>query len=216
MRFDKLAWFAGAAIAVAVGYLPAAHAQYAPQPQPPPPPGYGYPPPPPGYYPPPRPPGIERSGLALGVSLGGGSVGFNCDDCPPGVDESFSGPSLTGHIGVSLMPNAVLLLDLWGQFFQPNEFQDAVHNIVTISFRYFPLPKLWLQGGLGYSYFTISDEQGLVDQSESGGAILGAIGFDVFQGWSYSIDISLRLAASSYENGPSTTTGAFQLGFNWY
>ena len=43
-----------------------------------------------------------------------------------------------------------------------------------------------------------------------------AIGFELYQGWSYAIDLSARAAASGYDDGTNVVTAAVQVGFNWY
>jgi hypothetical protein len=215
MRIDKLAGLATFAV-VTLG-VSTAFAQYAPGP-PPPPPGYGQPAPY-GYYPPPPPPGIQRSGLAVGGFLGLGSVGFDVDGSP-GADDTYGGLGLGLFIGGSLNQQMQLLLDVWSTVYSdPDANEDAVHNLVTINLRYFPMPKLWVQLGLGFSYFDVVDhDTETVGSTDNGGVLMGAVGFDVFQGWSWSIDISARLALSDYDDRYyyDATTFGLLAGINWY
>jgi hypothetical protein len=185
------------------------------QPAPPPPPGYGYAPPPP----PPRMP--DRRGLAIGFSLGGGSYQLECGiACELFADERYEGFSGTFHIGGMLSPDMALLFDGWGIGYSPDEDRTLFHNIGTIALRYFVGPKLWLQGGLGWSNFSLSCTDDAIDpncdeSSETGGAAMVAAGLELFQTWTFALDVSVRFGVGAYEDG-DVNMGSVQLGFNWY
>ena len=196
-----------ASLTLAAATAAPAAAQYGPQPPPPPPPG------PPGYYqPPPPPPGVQRYGLTLGGSLGGGSFGYSDED----DDDRFGGGSFEGHIGGMITPQLGVLLDGWVVLAAISDYETFVHNIGTVSLRWFFAQRFWLQGGLGFASLTINDDRGNVyDVDEGGGALMLGAGIEVFQSDHVTLDISLRLGASSFD-GYGVNMSSLQVGLNWY
>jgi hypothetical protein len=201
-----------------------AHAQYGPPPGPPPPGpppggggGYGY-----GYGPPPAPPpGVERRGLVLGLSLGAGSFHLECGlACEAFADERYGGGSGTFDIGGMIAPNMAILFDVWAVGFRIDDDRTLFHNMGTVALRFFAARQFWVQGGLGWSNFSLACREDNVDpncgeDSESGGAVVFAAGVEVFQGPSWALDLSARAGLGSYEEG-DVNMGAVQVGFTWY
>jgi hypothetical protein len=200
-----------------LGARPAA-AQYGPPPGPPPPPpggGYYQPQPRPYYQPPPPPPGVQRRGFTIGASIGPGS--FSITDKDANVDDQVEGASGEIHLGGMITPRLAILFDGWAVGGDVNDYQSVFHNIGTVSLRAFLGQWVWLQGGLGFAYFTIDDRLNNTtsESSESGGAGMIAVGVEFFQDQHLTLDVSLRLGAASYSNA-DVSMGALQLGINWY
>ncbi len=169
-----------------------------------------------------------RRGLTVGLGLGIGNMSFDsgpieCVDCetdPAAVGFDF-------HIGGMLNPRMALLFEVWGTSKQVdyNGSTFFTQAMVMGALQYWLTPQLWLKGGLGISSLSYSVEGESVDvecgQAEgepcTGGAIMGAIGYEVFSSRKFALDLQLRLGAGSYE-GLADQVNAFSLGagVNWY
>jgi len=187
---------------------PAALAQPGGAPPPPPPPGYG---PPPPYGPPPAPPpGIQRQGFIVGFSIGGGAMMVNCDGC-----DSQSGVAFDLHLGGMINPTLAIVWDGSGVAHTESNF-TLVNAINTVALQYWATPQLWVKGGVGIGRLSVSDENGqTIAQSDTAGAAMGAVGFEVMQGQSFALDLSLRVVPVFYD-GDTVTNTALNIGFNWY
>ncbi len=207
---------AGTAVVGAMLVSMAAQAQTYP---PPPPPGGGYGAPPPGYAPAPQPPppGVQREGLMFGISLGWGAIqSSDCSDC-----EDLAGLGLALHIGGMLNPRLAIMFDGSGVG-HPIENADAtlVHAVDTIAAQYWVSDSIWIKGGIGFGQLSIQYSDGTQDESELGGAVMGAVGIEVLQGRNFTLDVQLRGAAANYDTefGGSVTlsNGYILIGANWY
>jgi hypothetical protein len=184
-----------------------------------PPPGYG--PPPPRYYV--SPPDPERHGLAIGFGFGIGGMDadsgdLRCDGC--------NGTPIAGglefHIGAMINPRLAILFELSGTAQQLDA--DGVETLTQImlmgAVQYWLTPMLWIKGGLGSSHLSLSYDDGYSSDSselDSGLGVMGAIGYEVLHSPRFAIDLSLRLAAGTYEGLDDTiNSGIFGVGFNWY
>jgi hypothetical protein len=213
MRFAKLG-LVGAAMVATLFTLHRAQAQPAPS-APPPGPGYGYGPPPP-------PQGrLVRRGLVLGVGVGGGNYRITCGlVCDSFLKDRYSGPSFSLFVGGMIGDDVALMFDAWGVSSSINDHESLFHNMGTIALRYFPTSKLWLQGGLGWSNFSIgcdsqSTSQDCGETSKTGGAVMVAAGLELLQGVHWTVDVSVRAGGGAYDNG-HVDMGAIQVGLNWY
>lgn len=207
-----------AVAALAIGLL-ASSAIAQPSGPPPPPPGGG------GYYAPPPPPTEwERRGLSLGfgIGLGGmsdsyGTIGCsNCDYNPASVGLDF-------HIGAMLNPRMALLFEGWlqAQSLDADGVETLVQTMAMGAIQYWVSPQLWLKGGLGFSHLSISIDDGFRDPEsqdiDSGGALMGAIGYEVLSSQRFAIDLQGRLGIATYDGiDEQIETGMISLGFNWY
>ncbi len=209
-------------LALAIVSAAPAAAQYGPQSPPPPPPpqgGYYAPQPGPGYYPPPPPPGVDRRGFTIGFSIGAGSFSAVPDD--DGQREfRLEGAGVELHLGGMVTREMAILFDIWGVGGDVNDYESVFHNIGTVALRYWAMPKLWLQGGVGWSNFSYSirdcpSNADCSETSETGGAAMVAAGFELVQTRSFALDLSLRLGVGAYDGG-SVNQASVQLGFNWY
>jgi hypothetical protein len=209
---------ASAALAIAL-LLSATAAQAQPGgPPPPPPPGGGG-----GYYPPPPPPPVwERRGLALGfgIGLGGmsdsqGAIGCSqCEANPASVGLDF-------HIGAMINPKLALLFEFWGQGQALDGTTTLVQSMGMIAAQYWVTPQLWLKGGLGVSNLSVSIDDGFNDpgseEIDNGGAVMGAIGYELLSSPRFAIDLQGRFGMGTYDGiDEQIETGMIALGFNWY
>jgi hypothetical protein len=224
MHNSRLRTALAAAAAFCILFPAVASAQPGAPSQPPPPPTTN-----PGYYGPPPPatapvsPYLQRRGLAIGFGIGLGGMQsengpidcFNCDYDPVAVGFDF-------HVGGMINPRLALLLEIWGQAQTLDADGTAMltQSLAMIGVQYWVTPKLWLKGGIGAAALQISYDDGFAqddEQVDEGGAIMGAIGYELVQGRTFAMDLQLRIGAGTYEGIDdqitSTTVG---LGFNWY
>jgi hypothetical protein len=192
------------AIAVGIGMLSAfaslstAQAQYGPRP----------------YYGAPPSRGVYRSGLVLGGSLGVGAISAsNCDPFCGGAGM------IEGHIGGMLNPRLALMGDFWGS---AHPWTDAYgssgttyHGIYTLAAQYWATDILRLKGGAGFGQMEVGYD-GAPNNSESGFAIMGAIGVEVVQSYNFALDLQGRFGHGFYSQGGDVNNFGFMVGVNWY
>jgi hypothetical protein len=193
----------------------------------PPPPGGGYGPAPQGYYsqnPYMLPGGFwDRRGLSLGFGLGIGGMSSNggpieCFDC------DFNPASLGGdfHIGGMIDPRLAVLFEIWGttQTLDANGTAFLTQTLFMAALQYWVTPQLWIKGGLGVAGLTqtIDDGYYVYDEGiDSGGALMGAIGYELLSARHFAIDLQLRLGTASYDGiRERINSGTVGVGFNWY
>jgi hypothetical protein len=179
--------------------------------------GYGAPPSniPGGFH--------DRTGrLAWGFSIGlggmhdDGSGITNCDNCAnaPAVE-------VDGHIGGMLGPRFALLFE--GQVNARTVHSDLYGNDTTLSQstamiagQYWLTPQLWLKGGIGLAGLQADTAYVTYDYG-TGGAIMGAVGFELMSARFFAIDLQGRIIEGAYNSGNDHITAAnVGLGFNWY
>jgi hypothetical protein len=180
----------------------------------------------PGYYnQPSRIPGgfHDRTGrLSWGFSIGlggmhdDGSGITNCDNCSnaPAVE-------VDGHIGGMLGPRFALLFE--GQVNARTVHSDLYgddtvlsQSTAMIAGQYWITPQLWIKGGLGLAGLQADNSYVTYDYG-TGGAIMGAVGFELMSARFFAIDLQGRIVEGAYNSGNDHVTAAnVGLGFNWY
>jgi hypothetical protein len=180
----------------------------------------------PGYYnQPSRIPGgfHDRTGrLAWGFSIGlggmhdDGSGITNCDNCSnaPAVE-------VDGHIGGMLGPRFALLFE--GQGNARTVHSDAIdgdtilsQSTAMVAGQYWITPQLWVKGGLGLAGLQADNAYVTYDYG-TGGAIMGAVGFELMSARFFAVDLQGRVIEGAYNSGNDHVTAAnVGLGFNWY
>jgi hypothetical protein len=116
-----------------------------------------------------------RSGLTVGLGIGGGSI--TADNCP----ACGGGLALEGHIGGMVTPQLALMADLFGIF---HSYDDGLggtntlsNSMFTVAAQYWVMDKFWLKGGLGDAHIELSDYAGnTYGSGENALAILAAAG----------------------------------------
>jgi len=171
---------------------------------------------------------FDRRGLAIGFGFGLGNMSFDsgpidCLDCetdPVAVGFDF-------HIGGMLNHRMALLFEIWATGKQVEYDTSTVFTQAMFmgALQYWLTPQFWLKGGLGMSTLSYSIEGESVDvecgQADgepcSGGAIMGAVGYDVLSSRNFTLDLQLRFGAGSY-SGISDQVNAVTFGadVNWY
>jgi len=224
MRKLSLAAALAAALALCLLTVSQAHAQPGYPPPPPPPAGGGQ-----GYQPGPpvgapgAPGFFQRRGLTIGFGVGVG--GMTAESGPIeciGCDYEPIAGGFDFHIGGMLNPRLALLFEIWGtgQAVDAGGTTILLQTFGMVAIQYWVTPQLWLKGGLGgaqlsYSYDTEyeSDSQ----EIDTGGAIMGAVGYEVMSGRRFAMDIQLRLGSGSYDGiNEQINAGTIGVGFNWF
>ena len=205
----------GIALATVLGTASPAQAQYAP--------GY-YPPPPP---PPPPPRGVYRSGLIFGGSIGLGGFWYSqCNDICGGAG------AIEGHIGGMVAPRLAIMGDFWEGFhpFSSGGFSGTTYQgIYTLAAQFWLSDNLWIKGGLGLGYLTVSSDIGYyyngytysTSVSDSAFAFMLAAGIELYQAYNYALDLQLRYGNAVYtgaglDSAGDTNMVTVMIGFNWY
>jgi hypothetical protein len=157
-----------------------------------------------------QPAEFQRDGFLIGFGLGGGAIVPDCNGC-----ESLDGPGVEIHIGGMLTPQVGLMFDTSVVVASFDDGSSINHNVYALAVQYWASPRFWLKGGLGLGQLSADDSSGSrVLVSDQQLALLGALGYEVYQGRSFALDLSLRLGIVKYE--ATVTNVAFMLGFNWY
>lgn len=203
--------------------------QYAP----PPPAAAPAPPPAPGYYPAAGPPPAyvpvqnHRRGLVLGFGFGIGEVAdergtIACADCE--VDSPAGFGEL--RVGYMLSPRLAFLLEFSGgsKDLDRNGEVSLAQYMGFGAAQYWLTRRLWIKGGIGVAQMEVLITNGdeiFEEPRGEGGALMGAIGYEVYQGRRFALDLQLRGVTAAYsdvdgESEEVIQSGSFGLGFNWY
>jgi hypothetical protein len=187
---------------------------------PPPPaqPPYAQPPPP--YAPPPYAPprGIQRGGWFVGFDIGAGSLTVTDDSI---ASDGYGGARFGAHFGGMINPRFGLMLALDGGVYtvDPDRNLGYVQSNFGVAGQYWLIPQLWLRLGIAASSIGVRQDGQKIGDDLDGMQINGAIGYEVWQGRRFAMDLSLSAAAGRYDpdvQDIGTTTAGLALGFNWY
>jgi hypothetical protein len=180
-----------------------------------------------GYYnQPSRVPGgfHDRTGrLMWGGSIGLGGMHDNgsnitsCGNCnynPLAVEGDF-------HVGGMLGPRFALMFEAQGNA-QPvhsdlyNGDTFLTQSTAMIAGQYWLTPQLWIKGGLGFAHLQADDSYFTSDLG-SGGAIMGAVGFELLSARFFAVDLQGRIIEGAYHGtNDHVTSGTVGIGLNWY
>ena len=201
-----------AALLLALAAAPAAAAA---QPAGPPPAAGAQPagPPPPLPLPP-------RTGFLVGAGIGPGSQDYRVDGEDAG---SYDGVGVTLHLGGMINPRLALAVELAVLTATDDESGPELRinqRHATALLRFWAMPRLWLQAGLG-SARAWGGEEGGATATYRGATLTGAVGFEVLHQRGHALDIALRLSGAGFhapdEVGElSSTTVALLAGFTWF
>jgi len=185
-----------------------------------------------GYQPASQPGGFHnRQGrLMFGGSLGLGAMSDRGGDIEcSGCDYSTVSGEADLHLGGFLGPRFALMAEVQFnvQTLSSNRFtgetSTLVQSALMLAGQYWLTPQLWLKGGIGFANIQVDTSyygDGITDETtepENGGAIMGAIGYEVLSAPYFSIDLMGRVINASYKGIDNNVTGAtIGIGINWY
>ena len=170
-----------------------------------------------------EPPPDPRVGLFGGLGLHAGNMSCEGENCP-----SFrKGGGFDAHLGWAFSPKLGLLGDVY--FLGSTEDNLTItQTIATIGVRYWVVPILWVQGGLGNAHATFNYDAGVFGNLESKtddvpGLTLAA-GLELLRSPRFSLDLELRAGWGFYKDddngdGMADTTGrntSLGVGATWF
>lgn len=162
-----------------------------------------------------------RQGWTFGVGLGLGGLDtdsgvldcFECDYDPAAVGFNL-------HVGGMINPRLAILGEMWMQFQQIDAegFGQGYQSMLLAAVQYWVMPQLWIKGGLGFAGLGVSYADGYADDLNSGAAVMGAVGYELYSSPEMAVDLQLRLGAGSYNSGVEDRAQTVMLsgGINWY
>jgi len=165
----------------------------------------------------------NRTGrLALGIGIGLGGMHDNgdtiqCDNC-----ATSAALEVDGHIGGMLSPRFALLFEAQSNLrtIHSDTYNgDTVlsNNAGMIAGQFWLTPQLWLKGGVGLANLQVSDQGYASYTSGTGGAIMGAVGFEIASLRFFAVDLQGRIIEANYGGNIGSVTAAnVGIGFNWY
>lgn len=162
-----------------------------------------------------------RLAWGVGLELGGmhddGSAITSCSNC----DYNPLTLELDAHIGGMLGPRFALMAEFQvnGQTIHSsfvNGDTTLTQGAVMLAGQFWILPQLWIKGGIGFSHLQTDDAYFTQDLG-SGGAIMGAAGFEVFSARNMAVDLEARIIEGTYNSGDDhLTSGTIGVGISWY
>jgi hypothetical protein len=182
----------------------------------------------PGYYG--QPPATQLPGgfhdrtgrLAWGFSLGLGGMhdrGSNvtsCNNCSynPLAFEA------DAHIGGFIAPRLALMAEaqINAQTVSSSFYGDTVlsQTALMIAAQFWVTPQLWVKGGIGFAHLYADNAYEIWDFG-TGGAVMGAAGYEIMSARNFSVDLQGRLIQGTYKGfNDSITSGTVGVGINWY
>ena len=182
----------------------------------------------PGYYS--QPPATQLPGgfhnrqgrLAFGGSLGLGGMhdsGSNVTACG-NCDYNPLAVELDGHIGGFLTPRFALMAEgqINAQTVASDFYDDTVlsMNSLMIAGQYWVTPQFWIKGGIGVAALYADNAYEVWDFG-TGGAIMGAAGYELMSARNFAIDLQGRIIRGSFNSlDDNVTSGTIGIGLNWY
>jgi hypothetical protein len=160
--------------------------------------------------------------LTWGVAIGLGGMHDNgsgvtvCDNCS-------TAPALEvdGHIGGMIGPRFALMFE--AQANGRTIHSDSLNGDTTITQtaamiagQFWITPQLWIKGGLGVAGLQ-ADSAYVTTDYGTGGAIMGAVGFELLSARFFAVDLQGRIIEGTYNSGnDNVTAGNIGIGVNWY
>lgn len=170
----------------------------------------------------PVPGGFHNRAGRLTFGLGGG-LGYmrddtgsitcsTCDFNPLAVEGDF-------HIGGMLSPRLALMLEGQINFQQIDastfDGQFLTQGALMFAAQFWLLPQLWIKGGIGGANLHV-DQGVFTDDIGNGGALMGAIGVELFSARNFALELQGRLIEGLYRDDYHVTSGTIGVGINWY
>jgi hypothetical protein len=147
----------------------------------------------------------------------GGSAVTSCDNC----DFKPLTLEADAHIGGMLNPRFALMFEVQanGQTVH-SSIRDGdatlTQGAAMVAAQFWLIPQLWIKGGLGLASLQV-DDAFFSEQIGTGGAIMGAIGVELFSARNFALELQGRVIEGSYNSfNDNVTSGTIGLGLNWY
>jgi hypothetical protein len=169
-----------------------------------------------------EPPPHPRQGVFGGFGLHAGNLSCEGDNC----NDFFKAGGANAHVGWGFNGKLGLVFDLWGMTAKENDVTIS-QGFATIGVRYWVVPILWVQGGIGGAQASIKYDGpfGITFEDHTDGAagVVGAVGIEVIKSKSFALDVQGRIGYGFYgdndEDGEPDNTGrsaSLGVGFTWF
>jgi uncharacterized membrane protein YtjA (UPF0391 family) len=156
-----------------------------------------------------------RQGIIIGGGIGVGHIACDGADCS-GVNEA---GGLNLQLGGLLSPNLGLLVDAWGMSHTDGDNATFTHAILVGALRYWLVPRLWVQGGVGVAQATWDYSDANVEftsQSDTVPALMGAAGLELISTPTFAMNLELRAGSGFFEDDVRVRNLQVGLGVDWY
>jgi hypothetical protein len=162
--------------------------------------------------------------LGFGIGLGGLKIDDKNLDCPSCAYDPI-GVGVDFHVGGMLSDRFGLMLELQANAETVEEDRYGTTSLVQyaamIAGQYWVTPQLWVKGGIGLTHLAYEYDdyyyQGTSQPVDAGGALMAAIGYEVFSSPTFALDLQGRFITAGYDGIERTVTAAtIGLGFSWY
>ena len=158
-----------------------------------------------------------RVGPTFGIDLGVGHMGCTTKDDGDCAGTNWAGGAAL-HGGFLLTPHFAVLGDLWVMA-HTDDRTTVSQMILTGGLRFWLLPRLWLQAGIGASRVKVSYDATYVtfqDTSDWALAGIAAVGVEVLSGRHFALDVLLRGGTGLYQNDLHVYNISLGVGATWY
>jgi hypothetical protein len=161
-----------------------------------------------------------RLAWGFGVGLGGMSDSggdISCDNC----NSNPLAFEIDGHLGGMVNPRLAILFELQGnsQTLHSDVFNGdtfLTQGAAMVAAQFWVLPQLWIKGGIGFARLQVDDTFGVSDVG-TGGALMAAIGVELFSARNFALDLQGRIIEGTYNSlNDNVTSGTIGVGFDWY
>ena len=196
------------------GYTPPTH--YGPAPLYGPGPGYG----PPRSYPSPyyryrysmRPSPPPRRVTDRPFTIGGG-IGFGGLRNVNGAGDvtTDTGLAYTAHLGFGLRPGLILMWDIEGATANRG-LHSYSQTAQLLALQIFIGDRLFIKGGFGLG----QANRDALNYSNWGGAVMGGLGIELIQGWSWSLDVQTTATGAFYDQTTQLNWSLVNFGLNFF
>jgi opacity protein-like surface antigen len=148
-----------------------------------------------------RPRAVTDRPFTIGGGIGFGGLQLN----QAGSSTSQSGMSYTARLGLGLRPGLLLLWDIEGAVVDrgPNTFSQTAQ---LAALQMFVGERFFLKGGVGAAQVTEDD----FNNTSWGFAWMGGAGFELVQGWNWSLAYEATITGAHY-----TVAGRDETWLNW-
>ena len=161
-------------------------------------------------------------GLFGGFSLEAGNLQCSGDNC----QHFYKAGGADGHIGWGLSRQVGILLDVWWLMGEEDNLEIS-QTLATVGVRYWPIPIVWIQAGLGgaQAAYRYKGPFGLTFEDHTDGAagFTAAVGVELIKGRHFALDVEGRIGFGFYgdnnDDGQPDNTGrstSLGVGFTWF
>jgi uncharacterized membrane protein YtjA (UPF0391 family) len=168
--------------------------------------------------------GVERqgrTGATFGIDIGAGHMGCtnsDGDDCDDQDNDVHEAGGLAIHGGFLVAPNVAILGELWGMT-HTNDRLTVSQGILAGAVRFWPVPRLWLQGGVGVAVAKASYDAEIVtfeDESDTVPAAIAGVGFEIVSTDSFGLDVELKGGTGLYRDDLNIYNLSLGVGVSWF